>query len=55
MQIITYTPEYFEDLATFMRTLQEYLASIDPEKSLKTTPGGNIIYTHNLLEKIKDA
>lgn len=55
MQIITYTPEYFEDLATFMRTLQEYLASIDPEKSLKTSPGGNIIYAHNLLEKIKDA
>lgn len=55
MRIIPYIPEYFEDVAAFMLSLQEYLASIDPEKSLKTTPGGNIIYTNDLLERIKNS
>ncbi len=54
MQIIPYIPVYLNDVAAFMLSLQEYLVSIDPAKSLKTTPGGNIIYTHELLEKIKD-
>jgi GNAT superfamily N-acetyltransferase len=54
MQIIPYTSQYFDEVARLMKTLQEHLVSIDPLKSLKTTPDGGLQYTNDLLERVKN-
>jgi ribosomal protein S18 acetylase RimI-like enzyme len=52
MNIIPYDSSYFDTVQWYMESLQDFLAQVDPEKSLRREPGFWDAYTRNLLEKI---